>query len=82
MEETQYTEDSNHDLGDNTCDPETQHDYTREDKSLFISAEKLLRSRIRFKAWDVQTFCQISLEIDLGHRKNIVDIIFKQDFLS
>lgn len=40
MEETQYTEDSNHDLGDNTCDPETQHDYTREDKSLFISAEK------------------------------------------
>lgn len=47
MEETQYTEDSNHDLGHNTCDPETQHDYTREDKSLFISAQIEKQDKVR-----------------------------------
>lgn len=87
MEETQYTEDSNHDLGHNTCDPETQHDYTREDNSLFISAQIEKQDKVRGHVGQpsirvVQTFCQISLEIHLGHRKNIVDIIFKQDFLS
>lgn len=72
-----------------------KHSMTTRVKTNHCLFQLKLRSRIRFEVtwgshqselhvftWVVQTFCQISLEIHLGPRKNIVDIIFKHDFLS